>query len=260
MSIIQNELIEVNESTRPLEGKVAIVTGSSRGIGSTIAKELAKKGAYVVINYNTSKAAANAVIEEIKQFGGTAIGCQANVAHIEEAQYLIDTAIKKFGRIDILINNAGITRDRTFKKLSQEEWYEVINVNLNSVYHTTSSAIQIMAEQKYGRIINISSIIGQAGGFGQTNYSAAKAGIIGFTKSLALETAKSGVTVNAVCPGYIETEMSAEIPDKVMDQLLSKIPMQRLGQTDEVAEAVIFLATSNYITGQCINVNGGLYM
>lgn len=144
--------------------------------------------------------------------------------------------------------------------MSPQEWNEVINVNLNSVYHTTSAVIHTMLEQKYGRIINISSIIGQAGGFGQTNYSAAKAGMIGFTKSLALETAKSGITVNAVCPGYIETEMTQEIPEKIMEQLVEKIPMQRLGTTNEVAEAVLFLINSNYITGQCINVNGGLYM
>lgn len=260
MSIIQNELIQSIEGIQPLQGKVAIVTGGSRGIGSTIAKELAKKGAHIVINYNTSKASADSVIEEIENFGGVALACQADVSILDNAHHLIETTKNHFGKVDILINNAGITRDRTFKKLSEEEWYEVINVNLNSIYHTTSAVINSMLEQKFGRIINISSIIGQAGGFGQTNYSASKAGMIGFTKSLALETAKNGVTVNAVCPGYIETEMSAAIPDKIMDQLLAKIPMQRLGSTSEVAEAVLFLATSSYITGQCINVNGGVYM
>ncbi|WP_338754800.1 3-oxoacyl-[acyl-carrier-protein] reductase [Bacillus sp. FJAT-52991] len=243
-----------------LRGKVVIVTGGSRGIGATIAKELAKKGANVVINYNSSSDAAKAVVEDIESFGGSALACKADVASLEESKHLIEETKKQFGRIDILVNNAGITRDRSFKKLSEEEWYDVINVNLNSIYHTTSAVIHTMLEQKYGRIINISSIIGQAGAFGQTNYSASKAGMIGFTKSLALETAKSGITVNSICPGYIETEMSAAIPDNVLEQLISKIPMKRLGKTSEVAEAVLFLANSNYITGQCINVNGGVYM
>jgi acetoacetyl-CoA reductase len=158
------------------------------------------------------------------------------------------------------VNNAGITRDRTFRKLSNDEWNEVIDVNLNSVFYTTSEVINHMLEQKYGRIINISSIIGQAGGFGQSNYAASKAGLIGLTKSLALETARSGITVNAVCPGFIETEMVGEMPDNVKESIISKIPMQRLGQTDEIAEAVLFLAQATYITGQSINVNGGLYM
>ncbi|WP_203361971.1 3-oxoacyl-[acyl-carrier-protein] reductase [Bacillus sp. REN10] len=243
-----------------LKGKVVIVTGGSRGIGATIAKELAKKGANVVINYNSSPDAAKAVVEDIESFGGSALACKANVASLEEATQLIEETKKQFGRVDILVNNAGITRDRSFKKLSEEEWYDVINVNLNSIYHTTSAVINTMLEQKYGRIINISSIIGQAGAFGQTNYSASKAGMIGFTKSLALETAKSGITVNAICPGYIETEMSAAIPDNILEQIISKIPMKRLGKTSEVADAVLFLANSDYITGQCINVNGGAYM
>lgn len=260
MSISQIELIHQNEDTYSLKGKVAIVTGGSRGIGSTIAKELAKKGANVVINYNTSKTSAYSVIEEIEFLGGSAVAFQTDVSNLDEAHSLVEETISQYGRVDILINNAGITRDRTFKKLSKHEWDDVINVNLNSIYHTTSAVINTMLEQKYGRIINISSIIGQAGGFGQTNYSAAKSGMIGFTKSLALETAKSGVTVNAICPGYIETEMAAAIPAKVMDNLLAKIPMQRLGTTAEVAEAVLFLANSSYITGQCINVNGGVYM
>lgn len=259
MTTAVKQVAETSEQLN-LRGKIAIVTGGSRGIGSTIAKELAKQGAEVVFNYNASKEAAEAVVEEIRRAGGSATAYQANLACIEEAHQLIEKTKEQFGRIDILVNNAGITRDRTFRKMSPQEWNEVINVNLNSVYHTTSAVIHTMLEQKYGRIINISSIIGQAGGFGQTNYSAAKAGMIGFTKSLALETAKSGITVNAVCPGYIETEMTQEIPEKIMEQLVEKIPMQRLGTTNEVAEAVLFLINSNYITGQCINVNGGLYM
>lgn len=260
MTIIPKDRIEAMDEMKNLQGKVAIVTGGSRGIGSTIAIELARKGANVVINYNSSKEFAESVVEEIGQLGGNAIMCKADVSKLEEAQILVDETINQFGKVDILVNNAGITRDRTFRKLSPEEWYDVINVNLNSIFHTTTAVIDHMLEQKYGRIINISSIIGQAGGFGQTNYSASKSGIIGFTKSLALETAKNGITVNAICPGYIETAMSGEIPVQVMDQILSKIPMKRLGTTNEVADAVIFLANSSYITGQSINVNGGIYM
>ena len=260
MTTIPNEKQNLADIKKRLDGKVAVVTGGSRGIGSTIAKALAAQGATVVINYNTSKEATDAVIAEVEEAGGTAVGVKANVAILEEAHYLIESTINQFGKVDILVNNAGITRDRTFKKLSAEEWNEVINVNLNSIYHTTSAVINTMIEQNFGRIINISSIIGQAGGFGQTNYSASKSGMIGFTKSLALETAKNGITVNAVCPGYIETEMSAAIPPNVMDNILAKIPMKRLGATDEVADAVIFLASNSYITGQSINVNGGVYM
>ncbi|MDQ0213981.1 acetoacetyl-CoA reductase [Oikeobacillus pervagus] len=260
MTIIEKKRVQTSEEANKLNGKVVIVTGGSRGIGATIAKELAKKGANVVINYNTSFESAESVVDDIQQFGGSALACKADVANLEEAQYLIEKTKSQFGKVDILVNNAGITRDRTFRKLSEEEWNEVINVNLNSIYHTTSAVINTMLDQKYGRIINISSIIGQAGGFGQTNYSASKAGMIGFTKSLALETAKSGITVNAVCPGYIETEMSAAIPDNILESIVSRIPMKRLGSTSEVAEAVIFLANSDYITGQCLNVNGGVYM
>ncbi|KAB7707179.1 3-oxoacyl-[acyl-carrier-protein] reductase [Bacillus aerolatus] len=260
MTILEKEMIQQNEETFKLQDKVVIVTGGSRGIGATIVKELAKQGANVVINYNSSAEHAEALVEDIDRLGGKAIACKADVSNLEEAKQLVETTKNQFGRVDILINNAGITRDRTFRKLSEEEWHEVLNVNLNSVYHTTSAVINTMLEQKYGRIINISSIIGQAGGFGQTNYSTSKAGMIGFTKSLALETAKNGVTVNAICPGYIETEMSAAIPENILEQIVSKIPMKRLGKTSEIAEAVIFLASSDYITGQCINVNGGAYM
>ncbi len=260
MAIIEKESVLLNQETKTLKDKVVIVTGGSRGIGATIAKELGKQGANVVINYNVSADAAEQVVEEINLAGGTAIACKADVANLDDAKYLIEKTKSQFGRVDILVNNAGITRDRSFRKLSEQEWNEVINVNLNSIYHTTSAVINTMLDQKFGRIINISSIIGQSGAFGQTNYSASKAGMIGFTKSLALETAKNGVTVNAICPGYIETEMSAAIPENILETIVNKIPMKRLGQPSEIAEAVIFLANSNYITGQCLNVNGGAYM
>ncbi|MFC5587694.1 3-oxoacyl-[acyl-carrier-protein] reductase [Sporosarcina soli] len=245
---------------KPLEGKVAIVTGGSRGIGAAIAKELARKGAQVAINYQSNVESADAVIKAIEEEGGTSYAIKADVSDANDIQQFIGSVKERFGKIDILVNNAGITRDKTFRNLSEEEWNEVIDVNLNSVYRTTSVVINEMLEQKYGRIINISSIIGQAGGFGQTNYAASKAGMIGFTKSLALETAKNGITVNAVCPGFIATEMVSAMPEKVLDSIVSKVPMRRLGEVDEIAEAVVYLATANYITGQTINVNGGLYM
>jgi acetoacetyl-CoA reductase len=169
--------------------------------------------------------------------------------------------VKRFGRLDILINNAGITRDSTFKKLSEEDWRKVIDVNLNSVYNTTSAALPHLLESDAGRIINISSIIGQAGGFGQTNYAAAKAGLIGYTKSLALELAKSNITVNAICPGFIGTEMVEAIPEKVLESIIAKVPQKRLGRPEEIGRGVVYLCEyGDYITGQQLNINGGLYV
>jgi acetoacetyl-CoA reductase len=249
------------KNMKTLDNKIAIVTGGSRGIGRAIALELAANGAKVVINYQNNEEAANAVVSEIENLGGFAITSQADISDSVQAKVLVEETLNQFGKVDILVNNAGITRDKTFRKLGEADWRKVIDVNLNSVYNTTSAVLPTMLEQKYGRIINISSIIGQAGGFGQTNYAAAKAGLIGFTKSLALETARSNITVNAVCPGFIETEMVAEMPDEVLSQIVSKIPQRRLGQTGEIARAVYFLvADGNYITGQQLNINGGLYM
>ncbi|AZV41417.1 3-oxoacyl-ACP reductase [Peribacillus asahii] len=244
-----------------LTNKVAIVTGGSRGIGAAIAMELAKNGAKVVINYNRSAGLAEQVIESIKKIGGEAYAVQADVSNSEESENLIKETINHFGRLDILINNAGITRDSTFKKLSEEDWRTVIDVNLNSVYNTSSIALPYLLESDAGRIINISSIIGQAGGFGQTNYAAAKAGIIGYTKSLALELAKSSVTVNSICPGFIDTEMVQEIPENIRENIVAKIPARRFGQPEEIARGVVFLCKDGgYITGQQLNINGGLYM
>jgi acetoacetyl-CoA reductase len=244
-----------------LKGKVAIVTGGSRGIGAAIALELAKNGAKVVINYNIRKELADKVVAEINEFGGEAYAVQADVSESNESTYLVQETIKHYGKLDILINNAGITRDSTFKKLTEEDWREVINVNLNSVYNNTSAALPYLLESDAGRIINISSIIGQAGGFGQTNYAAAKAGLIGYTKSLALELARSKVTVNAICPGFIGTEMVQAIPEKVLAGIVEKVPQKRLGKPEEIARGVVFLCKDgDYITGQQLNINGGLYM
>ncbi|MGG0176033.1 3-oxoacyl-ACP reductase [Gottfriedia acidiceleris] len=244
-----------------LVNRVAIVTGGAKGIGKGIAFALAEKGAKVVINYNNSEAHAKAVVDELFENGYEALAVQANVAELDQAKALIDRTVEHFGRLDIIVNNAGITRDRSFKKLSAEDWHEVIDVNLSSVYNTCNSALPYLLESDNARIVNISSVIGQAGGFGQTNYSAAKAGMIGFTKSLALELAKTNVTVNSVCPGFIETDMVREIPENVQEQIKSRIPKRRFGTVEEIAKAVIYLCEGGeYITGQQINVNGGLYV
>ncbi|WP_017755214.1 3-oxoacyl-ACP reductase [Calidifontibacillus oryziterrae] len=244
-----------------LMGKVAIVTGGSKGIGAAISKELANAGVKVVVNYNSSQDCAERVVNEILANGGSAIAVKGDVSDLREASVLVEEAIEKYGRLDILVNNAGITRDRTFKKMDENNWRKVIDVNLNSVFNTTSIALQHLIDSGNGRIINISSIIGQAGGFGQTNYSAAKAGLIGFTKSLSLELARTGVTVNAICPGFIETEMLSEVPDNVREQIQGRIPARRFGHAEEIARGVLYLCQDGeYITGQQLNINGGLYM
>lgn len=246
---------------RHLEGKVAIVTGGAKGIGEAISRALASEGAKVVINYNSSKDAAEALVKSIADEGNKAVAIQADVSKVDEANRLIAFAVETFGQLDILVNNAGITRDRTFKKLNREDWERVIDVNLNSVFNTSSAILPYITQSEGGRIINISSIIGQAGGFGQTNYSAAKAGMIGFTKSLALELAKTNVTVNAICPGFIDTDMVAEVPESVRDQIVAKIPKKRFGLPDEIAQGVLYLCKNGaYVTGQQLNINGGLYM
>jgi acetoacetyl-CoA reductase len=245
-----------------LTNKVAIVTGGSRGIGSSIALELAKNGARVVINYNSNSSAADKMVAEIQEVGGEAYAVQADVSNSEDAAKLVQATIEKFGQLDILVNNAGITRDTTFKNMTEEDWRKVIDVNLNSVFNTTSPALPHLIAAEAGRVINISSIIGQFGGFGQTNYSAAKAGLLGFTKSLALEVAaKTNVTVNAICPGYIGTEMVQAIPENVLDKIVAKVPQRRLGKPEEIAKGVVFLCKDGaYITGQELNINGGIYM
>ncbi|MEJ9280460.1 beta-ketoacyl-ACP reductase [Ureibacillus thermosphaericus] len=253
------EVEQVN-SLKPLEGKVAIVTGASRGIGAEIAKVLARNGATVIGTYNNSPKQIEDVAKVIEEEGGKFHALQADVSVFDDTEKLAAEVKEKFGKIDILINNAGITKDRTFKNMSKEDWDAVINVNLNGVFNATKSVIQHMLEQNDGRIVTISSIVGQAGAFGQTNYSATKAGILGFTKSLALETASKGITVNAVCPGYIGTEMVAAMPEKVLNNIVEKVPMKRLGLPSEVAQAVLYLVQADYVTGQAIAVNGGLYM
>jgi acetoacetyl-CoA reductase len=240
--------------------KTVLVTGGSRGIGAAISLELGTAEFNIIVNYNHSKEQADAIVYQIHKQGGNATAIQGNISDPESCSKLFDEINAKFGSIDILINNAGITRDKSFKKMSLIEWNEVINTNLTSAYNTCSLSLPSMLEKKYGRIINISSVIGQTGGFGQTNYAAAKAGIIGFSKSLAIETAKYGITVNSICPGFIATEMVSAMPDDVLNNIISKIPVNKLGDPNDIAKGVRFLINSPYITGHSLNINGGLHM
>jgi acetoacetyl-CoA reductase len=244
-----------------LEGKVAIVTGASRGIGRAIALALGAEGAKVVVNYARNQQEAEKVVDEIKQQDSQAFAFAANVAVYDEVKKMTEAALERFGRIDILVNNAGINRDKGFKNMTVEAWNEVINTNLGGVFNCTHTVLPTMLAQKSGYIVNIGSANGQMASYGQTNYSASKAGIIGFTRSLALELGKSGITVNVVCPGYTETDMLASVPDDVMEKLKAKVPMYRIGTSVEVAKGVLYLVTdASYVTGQQLNINGGLYM
>ncbi|MBX0326978.1 3-oxoacyl-ACP reductase FabG [Oscillochloris sp. ZM17-4] len=244
-----------------LDGKVAVVTGASRGIGRAIVVLLAKEGAQVAINYNNDIAGAQEVADEIAAFGGTAMLAQADVSDSDQARAMIKKVAETWGRLDVLVNNAGITRDKSMRKLTDDDWMTVLTTNLNSVYWCTSAAMPIMIEQKYGRVINLSSYVGQAGNFGQANYAASKGGIIAFTKTAAIELAKYNITVNALAPGFTLTDMLSKVAESVQDQIKSKIPMGRFGMPEEMAKAVLFLAAdADYITGQQINVNGGVFM
>ena len=240
------------------DDKIALVTGASRGIGKAIAIELAKNGADVVVNYSRDDKAAINVVEQIKNLGRKSIAIKADVSDFDDVANMFNIVKERFGKLDILINNAGVTMDRTLRKMSEEEWGKVIEVNLNSIYNVTKNALQLL--EKNSHIINISSIVGMYGNFGQTNYAASKAGIIGFTKSLAKELGKHGITVNAIAPGFIESDMTNKIPfirKKIIEWL---IPLKRIGLPEEVAYAAAFLASdsASYITGQVISVNGGL--
>ena len=244
-----------------LEGRTALVTGASRGLGRAIALKLAEDGARVALNYRSGEEQAREVADLIRASGGTAGLFRADVSVKGEARSLIAAVLEQFGHLDILVNNAGITRDRSMRKLTDEDWTQVICTNLDSVYYCTSAALKPMIERKFGRVVNISSFVGQAGNFGQANYAASKGGIIAFTKSVAIEVAKHNVTVNAIAPGFTETDMLAKVAPDVREQILGKIPMGRFGKPEEIARAVAFLcAEGDYITGQQINVNGGVYM
>jgi len=245
-----------------LENAVAVVTGAGRGIGRAIAEELGQGGAKVVVNYSRSKGPAEELIEQLMEQGSPqAVAIQADVADAAQAARLIQETAQQFGRIDVLVNNAGINIDRSMKNLSVEDWNTVIQVDLNSYFYTVKAALPYFLQQNSGKIINSSSFVGQAGNFGEANYAAAKSGIIGFTKTAALELARNNVTVNAVCPGFIETEMFANIPEKAKEAILKRIPLGRTGTPQEIARSVRYLIVDgDYITGQTLNINGGIYM
>jgi 3-oxoacyl-[acyl-carrier protein] reductase len=249
------------ENLQNLREQVAIVTGASRGIGRAIALELATQGAYIIVNYASSSRAAEALVEEITTAGGQALALQADVSQAEQVDALFNSVMEKCDRIDILVNNAGITRDTLLLRMKPEDWQAVIDLNLTGVFLCTRAASKIMLKQRYGRIINITSVAGQMGNPGQANYSAAKAGVIGFTKTVAKELASRGITVNAVAPGFIATDMTSKLSNT--EEILKFIPLNRYGQPEEVAGMVRFLAADSaaaYITGQVFNVDGGMVM
>jgi 3-oxoacyl-[acyl-carrier protein] reductase len=243
-----------------LSDKVALVTGSGRGIGKAIALKLSEAGANVVINdINDS---AESMAEQIRGTGKNSIACIANVSSAAEVNTMIDKIVDTYGRIDILINNAGITRDQLLLRMTDEDWDRVLDINLKSVFLCTRSAIKYMLKQRYGKIISISSVVGLIGNAGQANYAAAKAGILGFTRSIAREVAPRGITVNAIAPGFIDTEMTQRLTDEQKKELMTRIPLGYLGLPEDIANAVVFLASeaARYITGQVLSVDGGMRM
>ena len=245
-----------------LENKIAVVTGAGRGIGRGIALALAREGAMVVVNYNGSKERAEEVVRTIEEAGGKAAAIQCNISDFEAAKEFFANVVKEYGKIDILVNNAGITKDNLIMRMSEEEFDKVIEVNLKGAFNCMKHVSRIMLKQKSGHIINMSSVSGVMGNAGQVNYCASKAGIIGMTKSLARELGSRGITVNAIAPGFIETEMTDVLPEDVKENLLASIPLKRMGQTKDIAETVAFLASDKaaYITGQTISVDGGMGM
>ena len=245
-----------------LEGKTALVTGASRGIGRAVAVALAAAGAKVAVNYAGNDAAAEETKAAIEAAGGVAILVKADIAGSEEVEGMVRKTIEAFGRIDILVNNAGITRDGLLMRMKDEDFDAVINTNLKGVYYTTKAVMKLMMKNRYGRIINMASVVGLTGNAGQANYAAAKAGVIGFSKTVARELASRGITCNMVAPGLISPDMTKDLPEKARETMMASIPLGRAGQPEDVAQAVLFLASDNasYITGQVINVDGGMVM
>jgi len=241
--------------------RTAIVTGAARGIGAGVAKRLSRDGFAVAI-FDLEEAAGKPVVEEIEKAGGRALAVGVDVGDEQGVTQAVDRVVEELGAPTVLVNNAGITRDGVFHRMSSEQWSEVIRVNMDSLFNMTRQVIEGMREREWGRIINISSINGQKGQVGQTNYSAAKAGMIGFTKALALENARKGVTVNCIAPGYIDTEMVQAVPEKVLEGIIGQIPVGRLGRGDEIADMVAFLAgeRAGYVTGTTLSLNGGQYL
>jgi 3-oxoacyl-[acyl-carrier protein] reductase len=245
-----------------LKDRTALVTGGSRGIGRAVALALAEEGADVAINYVASETAARDVADHIRKMGRRAMLAQADVSDYPDTFRMAQEVLREFGHLDILVNNAGINSDKTFTKMDHASWRKVLGTNLDGVFNCTKVFVDQMLKQGYGRVVNMTSVIGQIGNFGQANYAASKAGVAAFTKSLAKELAGKGLTVNAVAPGFIETEMVAGIPDKVKERLLAQIPLKRFGTAEEVARAVVYIvsADGDYITGAELSINGGLLM
>lgn len=244
-----------------LIGKVALVTGAAQGIGKAIALLLARNGADLVVwDINLEKAEETA--KEIEALGRRAIAMKVDVASLDHVERMVEAILEKLGQIDILVNNAGITRDKLILRMTEEDWDAVLNINLKGTFNCTKTVVRHMSKQRSGKIVSIASVVGEMGNAGQANYAASKAGVIGFTKTIAREFAGRGINVNAIAPGYIETPMTDVLPEKVKEELRRLIPMERLGKPEDVAEAVLFLVSeaSSYITGQVLNVNGGIYM
>lgn len=245
-----------------LDGKVALVTGASRGIGRAIALRLASEGAKVAINYAGNQQAAEEVKHEIENAGGEALLVKANVADAQAVEAMVASVVEAFGTIDILVNNAGITRDGLLMRMKEEDFDAVIDTNLKGVFYCTKAVAKLMMKKRTGRIVNMSSVVGLIGNAGQTNYAAAKAGVLGFSKSAAKELAARGITVNMVAPGFIDTDMTAVLPDKVKEAMVQEIPLRHMGRPEDVANAVLFLVSdcASYITGQVVHVDGGMVM
>lgn len=245
-----------------LDGKVALVTGASRGIGREIALELARQGANVAVNYSGSEAKANEVVDLIKEMGREAFVVQCDVSNSEAVTSMVKETIERFGSLDILVNNAGITRDNLLMRMKEEEWDDVININLKGVFLVTKAVTRQMMKQRYGRIINVASIVGVSGNPGQANYVAAKAGVIGLTKTSAKELATRNITVNAIAPGFITTDMTDKLTEDVKSEMLRVIPLARFGEPKDIAKVASFLASddSGYMTGQTLHVDGGMVM
>lgn len=245
-----------------LKGQTALVTGGSRGIGRSIALALAEQGVNVAVNYSGSEAAAQETVDAIKELGSDAIALKGNVGSSAEADNLVKEVVNTWGKIDILVNNAGITRDNLLMRMKEEEFDQVIETNLKGVFNCLKAVTRPMMKQRYGRIINISSVVGVTGNPGQVNYTAAKAGVIGMTKSAARELSSRGITVNCIAPGFIDTDMTRELSDEIRSELIKGIPLGKLGRPEDIAMAAVFLASEGaaYMTGQTIHVDGGMYM
>ena len=242
--------------------RIVLVTGSSRGLGRATALEFARQGAHIAVTYRNSRDLAEGVAEQIRAMGREALCMQVDISNMPDVERLVQSVVERWGRIDVLVNNAGILRDRTLRRMTPQEWSDVLSVNLTGVFNCCHAVVGHMVERGSGRIVSIASVIAHSGGVGQTNYAASKAGIIGLTRSLALELAPKGITVNAVAPGFIKTDMIKTIPNDVLEQIRAKIPLGQFGEPEDIANAVIYLASdaARYVTGHVLNVNGGFWL